>query len=312
MKKVLAFAVSLLVLGAALWGPMAPALADTVYQYPAAGIGAGDAPTWTGTHNFNGQLNATSTLKVYQTTDHTTANWLGLSNNGSNSKITTGVGRLDVVGHFSVWNGDYSAALWETNINTNRFVFQANQELGWSPNVPASSPDIGFTRAVAGVVEVNNGAAGGNGWLMQRAARGALAADYTNATAAFTNTNLSFTVISGRTYTFDTALFLQDSVAAEGAQIDFNGGTATATNFRVHCILDDTTTTITNSAQATALATAFSVATLTGVAQWKCHGTFVPSAAGTFIVRGRQGTHATGTLTIFRGSYLWIEDVPAL
>jgi hypothetical protein len=148
------------------------------------------------------------------------------------------------------------------------------------------------------------------GVLRETSTRCRLASNYTNATAGFTPTTCSITVTNGQIYNFKAIVFLQDSTAADGAQINFNGGSAAATDFRVHCILDDTTTTITNSAQATALATAFSIASLTGLAQWACNGTFEPSSTGTFILQGAQNAHTTGTLTLFRGSQMWFENMP--
>lgn len=135
-----------------------------------------------------------------------------------------------------------------------------------------------------------------------------LAADYTNATAAMTNTALSTPVVGGRKYTFIAALFVVDSIAADGAQIDFNGGTATATNFRVHCLVFDTA--LLKSQQATALATAISQATVTGAGLIECYGAFEPATTGTLVVRAAQVAHTTGTLTVTRGSTLQLTDVP--
>jgi hypothetical protein len=140
----------------------------------------------------------------------------------------------------------------------------------------------------------------------------ALNANYTNATASFTNTNLSVSVLSGQTYNITAVIFASDSTAADGAKLDFNGGSAGATNFRMHCVLSDTTTTVVNSNQVTALSSAFSVATLTGAAQWACQGTLVPSSSGTFIVRGAQNAHTAGTLTFSRGSYMSIRGAKPL
>src|SRR5947207_898830 len=47
--------------------------------------------------------------------------------------------------------------------------------------------DAGVSRTAAGVLKPTNCAAG-NGWFQQTPGRTTLAADYTNATAAFTNT----------------------------------------------------------------------------------------------------------------------------
>lgn len=143
----------------------------------------------------------------------------------------------------------------------------------------------------------------------------ALNADYTNATAGFTNTTLSTTVTSGRTYSFTLVLLFQDSTAADGAQFDFNGGSAAATSFRAHCIADNAAggTLVLTNAATTTLATAVQVAlALTTQTQLVCNGTFVPSGSGTFIVRGAQTAHTTGTLTIDRGSWLNIRDANPL
>lgn len=140
---------------------------------------------------------------------------------------------------------------------------------------------------------------------------GALNADYTNATASFTATNLSVPVVAGRTYSIEAVLLFADSTAADGAQFDWNGGTATSTNFRMHCIAaNDVGAALTESAAAiTALATANSVTlALTTQSLYQCSGTFVPSGTGTLIIRAAQAAHTTGTLTVFRGSWISVID----
>jgi short subunit fatty acids transporter len=126
---------------------------------------------------------------------------------------------------------------------------------------------------------------------------------------------LSATVISGRTYTFECCLFFDDSTAADGAQFDFAGGSAAATNFRAHAFAVNAagaSLAVTNAAS-TALATAIQVAlALTTQAMIVIKGTFVPSGAGTFIVRAAQTAHTAGTLTVDRGSYLNIRDANPL
>lgn len=171
----------------------------------------------------------------------------------------------------------------------------------------AGTVDVGLGRAAAGVWKATNGTSG-TGWVQNSAGRATLASDYTNATTTFSNTTLSVTVTSGRKYTFVVRAFGTDSTAADGAKFDFNGGTAAATNFRVHCTLFDTA--LLFSTQATALATALSSATVTGASMLECAGSFEPSGSGTFIVRAAQNAHTAGTLTLNRGSYLWVEDTP--
>ena len=170
-----------------------------------------------------------------------------------------------------------------------------------------SSQDTGIKRVAAANIAPTNGAAG-SGWLQNAAGRSTLAANYTNATTTFSNTALSITVTNARKYTFRMALFVSNSIAADGAKFDFNGGTATATDFRAHCTLFDTALLL--SSQVTALATAFSQATVTGNAMMECYGTLEPSATGTLVVRAAMNAATTGTLTVFRGSHIWVEDMP--
>ena len=144
--------------------------------------------------------------------------------------------------------------------------------------------------------------------VKQSGSRISLAANFTNATTTFSNTALSLNVTSGSKYTFILRMFATDSSAAEGAKLDFNGGTATATDFRVHCTLFDSALLL--SSQATALSTVFAVATVSGASMFECAGSLEPSGTGTFIVRAAQNSHVSGTLTVHRGSYLWIEEMP--
>ena len=167
-------------------------------------------------------------------------------------------------------------------------------------------------RVVDGVIGVglNNTPANHDGWITSTGTSACfLQADQTNATTTFANmNNCSFAVKSGRRYPFRGTFFISDSTAADGVKLDFNGGGAAATNFRVHCILDDTTATIVSSAQPTALATAITVAALTGAARWQCDGTFEPSSSSTFIPRFAQNAHTTGTATMSRGSFMELLD----
>jgi hypothetical protein len=170
------------------------------------------------------------------------------------------------------------------------------------------------TLTIAGTWSATNNLTMGGvtaGWILSTSGEVASNADYTNATASFTVTPLSTTLVSGRTYSFTFVGFFTDSTAADGAQFDFNGGTATVTNFRAHCTAANNAgaaLVITNAAS-TALATAVQVAlALTSQSLITCQGTFVPSGNGTFIVRAAQTAHSTGTLTVHRGSWLSVTD----
>lgn len=146
-------------------------------------------------------------------------------------------------------------------------------------------------------------------YVQQTATRCFLAADQTTTSTTFANiTGCSITVTSGRKYTIRAVLYLSDSTAADGAKIDFNGGSATATNFRVHCTAFDTALNL--SSQGTALSTAYAASTFTGNGMFECYGTFEPSSTSTFIPRVAQNAHTVGTLTLARGSHLLLEDMP--
>lgn len=152
-------------------------------------------------------------------------------------------------------------------------------------------------------------------WLRQRS-DGALNADYTNATTTFSSTNLSVTLVSGRTYSFDLSIYVTESTAVDGWKIDFNGGSATITNFVANCFSTNETggSVALGAATTAALATVINATTTvtTGVQLIECHGTVVPSSSSTFIVRGAQNAHSTGTVTFKRGSSLSMRDTPAL
>lgn len=146
-------------------------------------------------------------------------------------------------------------------------------------------------------------------FVQQTATRCFLAADQTTTSTTFANiNNCSISVTSGRKYTFSAVFYISDSVAADGAKIDFNGGAATATNFRAHCTAFDSALNL--SSQGTTLSTAFAASTFTGSGMFECYGTFEPSSSSTFIPRVAQNAHTTGTLTLARGSHLLMEDMP--
>lgn len=139
--------------------------------------------------------------------------------------------------------------------------------------------------------------------------------DVTNATTTFANvTGLSATLVSGRRYSWRMVLFVSESTAADGAKLDFNGGSATITNFRATCVLTNAVgaTLTQTAATSAALATVINIGafTDTNVHKYTCEGSIEPSAAGTFIPRQAQNSHSTGTLTTLRGGYLSVWDQP--
>lgn len=123
-----------------------------------------------------------------------------------------------------------------------------------------------------------------------------LTSNYTNATAGFTNTNLSLVLAAGKTYSFGCQVFASNSTAVDGFQIDFAGGTTTITSF----IAGSSTTLVTGVT--TTLAGTFSNATLTGSNLVSINGTITVNAGGTFVLRGAEVAHTTGTLSFLAGS----------
>jgi len=139
----------------------------------------------------------------------------------------------------------------------------------------------------------------------------ATTADVTNATVTpgdITGLSAGGNLVASARYTFRFVAYFNDSVAADGARFDFDGGTATFTIARIHCNVFDTALLL--SAQTTAIATDFVATTTTGDSVIQCDGTLVVNAAGTFIPRAAQEAHSTGTLTVYRGSFLQLQGAP--
>lgn len=140
--------------------------------------------------------------------------------------------------------------------------------------------------------------------------RKAKAADQTvTDSATFVNdTHLSFTLPASRKFNFIGVLFCT-SVATSGVKIDFEGGTATATNFvaRARFSIAAGTGPIVNSA---ALATDLGSTAL--VVMIEMSGNIEVNAAGTFILRFAQNaeTAAAESITLHRGSWLELTEVP--
>lgn len=152
------------------------------------------------------------------------------------------------------------------------------------------------------------------GFIRQVEGHSFLGSNFTNATTTFSNTALSVNVENARKYRFTAALFVSTDVAADGSKIDFNGGSAAATNFVVTCVLSNAVgaTLTQTAATSAALATALNIGALTNTAVhvYNCSGSFEPSGAGTFIIRAAQNAHTTGTLTVKRGSWVSLVDTP--
>jgi hypothetical protein len=200
-----------------------------------------------------------------------------------------------------------------------------------------TTADTGLTRGAAGRVQATDGSSGygtmdasdylvsgvastGTGGVVRATTIGSsttagvgcykqTGADVTNATTTLANlSDLTCTLAAGASLAGKIVLYVSDSLAADGALFDFDGGTATMTNFRAHCTLFDSALNL--STQKSAIATDISAATVTGDAMLECHLSMVVNAAGTFIPRQAQVAHTTGTLTTYRGSNLMLTATP--
>lgn len=135
-----------------------------------------------------------------------------------------------------------------------------------------------------------------------------LASDQTSTSASLASTTLSVSLVAGKTYTFQAELFLSDSTAADGAVIDFGGGTATATTFIAMVTAFDTALNL--SSRIATLSTTASASTFTGNGVFEVHGTIFVNAGGTFIPRFAQAVHTLGTLTLAKGSFIRFFQTP--
>jgi hypothetical protein len=218
-------------------------------------------------------------------------------------------------------NGEYPwASGFASSTNKLGLVVTSNYVLGFSGgDAHTVTTDISFYRVAVGVMGLTTNSDPANrigGWLQNSTGEASLAANYTNATATLSATNLSYTVISGRHYNFDVEIHFTQSTAAEGVQIAFDGGSAAATDFIADCNITNTGGAIamTNSFS-TALATVINAGTTVVTTQsgLHCHGMFTPSGAGTFILRAAEsGAHVSGTLTFLKGSSLVMRDTKVL
>jgi len=190
--------------------------------------------------------------------------------------------------------------------------FASDVAVTWQPTTALTGAgDIGLARAAAGVLKVTDAAAG-TGWLQNTAGRARNTADVTNATTTFANlTDETITLKAGRKYTGLLYFRCSDSTAADGIKFDFNGGTATMTNFNAGVVanVQGATAGVTVSA---ALATALTFTAMNGVTDhWiGVVVSMVVNAGGTFIPRFAQNAHSTGTATAALGSWELLEDSP--
>lgn len=259
----------------------------------------------------------------------------GSDTNISFKILPKGTGRVEVPGGSTtspgIGNGNYGLAL-NPAASTAIYLFNAgtpvlqsfqrslylsgNANLYWmtGTNDAASTPaTMGLNQPAAGVLAVGTGAAASRlGWMVGGNTC-VVATDQANATttpqtwACFVTGTTPIALAASRRYRFHCQAFLSDSVAVDGAAIDFDAGTATATTFREQTTAFDTALNV--STQTTALATDVAAATFTNAGAFEIHGYIKVNAAGTWQPRFMQVAHSTGTLTLAEGSSCLFTDV---
>lgn len=149
------------------------------------------------------------------------------------------------------------------------------------------------------------------GWIREQQGPARLAADATNNTTTMANlTNLSVTLIAGRKYTGFLTVFASNSTAAEGLALDFDGGSATMTNFAAGIVGTPVGATL-GVSYSTALATDLTATTATtGDVVYLVAISMVVNQGGTFIPRFSEVSHVAGTATVRLGSFLQLKDSP--
>jgi uncharacterized Zn-binding protein involved in type VI secretion len=153
--------------------------------------------------------------------------------------------------------------------------------------------------------------ASGDGWFQNAGGVAILNANFTSVSITPANTNLSRTVLAGRSYGFRLLLPVNNATAGDGFRLDFNGGTASMTTF-LACA--KSAGTITESVvTSAALDTDFVFTSATSTCFVIIEGSMKVNTGGTFIVRAGKSTDAAGaTMTLLAGARLEINDLVAV
>jgi hypothetical protein len=173
------------------------------------------------------------------------------------------------------------------------------------------SADVALCRIasrVIGVADANNGSV--PCWIQNTGGEAALNAAFTNSNGTLTATNLSFTLIAGRSYRIHGILQVSNSFASDGVQINFAGGTATITagDFFVGVTAIGLGTTVAVATVSTTLAGIINYSTITGTEYLVVDGYIKCLNAGTFIMKAATNTTTSGTMTLGLGSNLALSD----
>lgn len=276
-------------------------------------LGIGGATTITGSADsvqltMNGNATQTSNLVEYKDSSGNLRGAFYVAGSGNRGWFLAGAHNLFVGSDAAAHTIDGGCMITATGL----FLRGDSGAISWASGTdPSGTIDLTLKRAAANVATATDGS-GGQGWLQSAAGRKRLASDFTDNTATLANvTDLTFTVAAGRKYKGTLILKATDSTAAEGIKFDFDGGNATMTSFAAGASVRVGGTSVIGTATSTALATDLVFSTITNESWIYVDVDFVVNAAGTFIVRAAQNTHAAGTLTLSSpGTSFCIEDMP--
>jgi len=135
--------------------------------------------------------------------------------------------------------------------------------------------------------------------------------DVTNATGTMANlSDLTLTLGASTKYVGRLVLFANNSTPAEGLQFDFNGGTATVTSIEFGFIATPPGSGLAlGTLTSTAIGTPLTATTATTAdAVYVIEIGIAVNAAGTFIPRVAEVSHNSGTATVRKQSYLWLQQ----
>lgn len=191
------------------------------------------------------------------------------------------------------------STLWVTDVNTGALRSGVSSyQLGFTT-------DTGIKRVAAKVIAPTDYSTGA-GWVQNTGGEAALAAAFTDALGALISTNLSVTVIAGRSYRFRAFLQVSNSNAADGAQFNFNGGTATATTFFAAAQVVGSV--VAGTVVTTTLAGVLNWTTVTGTDYVMIEGYLKVNGGGTLTLQAATNTTVSGTMTLGAGSWLALWD----
>lgn len=123
-------------------------------------------------------------------------------------------------------------------------------------------------------------------------------------------TGISRTVLATGNYIGELVVKCNNSVAGEGIKFDFNGGSATMTNFWAAANVLVGGSDVLGTGISTSLAGVMNFSTITGETVVVVKISFVVNAAGTVIPRFAENSTAIGAATVELGSFMNLNKTP--